>query len=1269
MRFSAINYLFAIITINTIIDRVKGQVYLNKFAVEIEGGHHQADRVAEQLGFINLGQVGSLENHYIFEHHQIEKRSAVPHRHHHIKLITHSQVLWSEQQVAKKRVKRDYIEKTRRETPGVDSPQFHDPLYSKEWYLHGGGNSGYDMNVKPAWAKGYTGKGVVVTLLDDGLEHNHTDLYINYDPEASYDINDNDNDPMPRYDDKNENRHGTRCAGEVSAIANNNKCGVGVAYNARIGGVRMLDGDVSDVVEASSLSLNRQHIDIYSASWGPDDNGKVVDGPAALAKKAFQEGAKKGRNGKGSIFVWASGNGGNNDDSCNCDGYTNSVYTLSISSVSENNKKPWYLEECSSTLATTYSSGENLPIKERQIVTTDLRNQCTESHTGTSASAPLAAGICALALEANPSLTWRDLQHIVVLTANPAPMIDGEWIINGVGRKVSLKYGYGLMDASAMVDLAEVWSTVPPQHVCSSVTDNTHRLIEGGGIAVSIETNGCHDRADSTVRFLEHVQLKLSLRYSRRGALKILLLSPNGTESTLLVPRKHDTQAGEFDRWPLMSVQYWGENPSGKWTLTIQNTGSMSNNGELLEWQIIMYGTEHNPVTKHTSMHHKNGRSKNSRVTERTEMNPTTQYDSDYFDQTTDPDYYGNDQLKCNVECLSGCHGPSADECVDCRHFRIRTNGRCVSQCPDTGYYSNPEQRSCIQCDQSCWTCIGPDRTQCSSCADGFYFIDQLGTCAATCPDEYYADVSAMTCKQCDPTCQTCRHRADKCTSCPGGASLDQNRCVTRCRMNQFRGANGGCYTCSSKCKECTGSTDRNCISCLTGAFFINGTCVSVCPPGFYGNKLAAECLSCDGRCKTCSGPEYNQCLSCKPNLQLNNAVCIRSVACKPDEYKDESGICHRCHNKCKTCSSETRFDCLSCKQNMYLDQGECVSHCGRGYYIHTDRGQDASQVSECRECHMNCRRCSGGRINECTKCEHGLVLSNGECQTKCNSGFYPDVSSVCKRCSKLCIECTGLSSNECTVCATGKVLLSGRCLNNCPAGYYKSLKTQCLKCHRTCRSCSDEGPRSCRSCNHGYMLINGICQRVPSCPLDKYYSISSKECKSCDPLCRTCQGRGSSNCTSCYPTRVYNEQSRECVLCCSDTVRDNCCNCHPDSGICLEDRNIKELSPLEVGIENRQSPITGSDVLLSSHYFGVVAVMSCIVIVCLYFVVFGALQLYSNGLLCFKPEVRYQALPTKYNHHTDKILLTKDDYNDDEEGDNEEEMELYPGDEDVIID
>ncbi|KIH45761.1 peptidase, S8/S53 family [Ancylostoma duodenale] len=148
-------------------------------------------------------------------------------------------------------------------------PDPNDPLWTDMWYLNRAeitGNSKMDHNVKEAWDLGYTGRGVVVTILDDGLERTHPDIAPNYDARASYDVNDRDDDPMPRYEYSDENRHGTRCAGEVAAIFNNSLCIVGIAYNARIGGIRMLDGDVTDAVEAASLGHNSDYVDIYRLS-------------------------------------------------------------------------------------------------------------------------------------------------------------------------------------------------------------------------------------------------------------------------------------------------------------------------------------------------------------------------------------------------------------------------------------------------------------------------------------------------------------------------------------------------------------------------------------------------------------------------------------------------------------------------------------------------------------------------------------------------------------------------------------------------------------------------------------------------------------------------------------------------------------------------------------------------------------------------------------------------------------------------------------------
>lgn len=362
-------------------------------------------------------------------------------------------------------------------------------------------------------------------------------------------------------------------------------CSVGVAFDTSIGGVRMLDGDVTDAVEAQSLSLNPQHIDIYSASWGPDDDGKTVDGPAQLAWKAFVDGVERGRRGLGSIFVWASGNGGREKDSCNCDGYTNSIYTLSVSSATEHGQIPWYSEPCSSTLASTYSSGSG---NDRQIVTSDLRKGCTEGHTGTSASAPLAAGIVALALQANPRLTWRDMQHIVVLTANPNHLSASDWKINGVGKRVSHSYGYGIMDATAMIKLARNWTTVPPQNSCETpYTNGSKSFSSGTSIKSTVYTDGC-----GRVNYLEHVQAVVVLSASNRGEIAIKLKSPSGTESDLLVKRPRDSSSRGFNRWAFMTTHCWGELSHGAWTLEVI---AGSTTGSLDSWTLVTWGTKTPP--------------------------------------------------------------------------------------------------------------------------------------------------------------------------------------------------------------------------------------------------------------------------------------------------------------------------------------------------------------------------------------------------------------------------------------------------------------------------------------------------------------------------------------------------------------------------------------------------------------------------------------------------------------------------------------------------
>ena len=118
-----------------------------------------------------------------------------------------------------------------------------------------------------------------------------------------------------------------------------------------------------------------------------------MDAPPKIVADAFTNGILFGRNGLGSLFIFATGNGGSLHDNCNFDGYTNSIYTITVGAIDKYNNHPEYSEECSAQLVVTYSSGSG-----GHIHTSDWPAQCTTTHGGTSAAAPIASGIYALVM-------------------------------------------------------------------------------------------------------------------------------------------------------------------------------------------------------------------------------------------------------------------------------------------------------------------------------------------------------------------------------------------------------------------------------------------------------------------------------------------------------------------------------------------------------------------------------------------------------------------------------------------------------------------------------------------------------------------------------------------------------------------------------------------------------------------------------------------------------------------------------------------------------
>lgn len=257
-----------------------------------EGGDQEATQLAQEYGFAGARKLpfsDSLYHFYDSGATKFRRKRSLKSKN---QLSMHPKIRKVVQQEGFDRKKRGY-----RDINDIDI-NMNDPLFTKQWYLintgQADGTPGLDLNVAEAWELGYTGKGVTIAIMDDGIDYLHPDLASNYNAEASYDFSSNDPYPYPRYTDDWFNSHGTRCAGEVSAAANNNICGVGVAYSSKVAGIRMLDQPfMTDIIEASSISHMPQIIDIYSASWGPTDDGKTVDGPRELTLQAMADGVNK----------------------------------------------------------------------------------------------------------------------------------------------------------------------------------------------------------------------------------------------------------------------------------------------------------------------------------------------------------------------------------------------------------------------------------------------------------------------------------------------------------------------------------------------------------------------------------------------------------------------------------------------------------------------------------------------------------------------------------------------------------------------------------------------------------------------------------------------------------------------------------------------------------------------------------------------------------------------------------------------------------------
>ena len=140
-----------------------------------------------------------------------------------------------------------------------------------QWHLRNsgqnGGIAGIDLNITQAWNR-WTGRGVTLGIVDDGLETTHADLVAHVDIMNGYDFNEKDADPSPG----SSNHHGTACAGAAAATGNNSQGVSGAAPDAMLAGLRLVSAPTTDEDEAAAFLHASGEIAIKSNSWGPDDD-------------------------------------------------------------------------------------------------------------------------------------------------------------------------------------------------------------------------------------------------------------------------------------------------------------------------------------------------------------------------------------------------------------------------------------------------------------------------------------------------------------------------------------------------------------------------------------------------------------------------------------------------------------------------------------------------------------------------------------------------------------------------------------------------------------------------------------------------------------------------------------------------------------------------------------------------------------------------------------------------------------------------------------
>jgi Ca2+-binding RTX toxin-like protein/subtilisin family serine protease len=474
-----------------------------------------------------------------------------------------------------------------------------DPLASEQWYREA-------LHVSDLGGE-YTGAGITIGVIDDGVDYAHPDLAnqvdlgIDYDAQYHSDTGEHKWPPKPYLP---PDSHGTPVAGIMVAEENNETGIVGLSPDADVASFRVKwsNGQISGAL------AKQNQVDISNNSWGTIDFfGDDFSSAIYMADYAnIRYAVETGRDGYGTIFVFSAGNSRTSGDNVNHHNYQNARETVTVASVAQDDTISSFSTPGAAILVAAY--GENIFTTDR--LGSDGMNRASgdagdyTSFGGTSAAAPEVSAIVALMLEANPNLGYRDVQAILTHSARHPD--SASWKVNaGDSHNLGGLYfnddmGFGIVNAHSAVRLAETWQATNTAHneafAGARLLDISEVIPDGdqeGGYVATFDINSDID--------VEHIELGIDIRHDRLGDLQIEIISPNGTISTVL-DRPSATEGrpfglfGEYSGLPnhlmfdLSSVQFYGEDGKGEWKVIVRDVRA-EEVGKLYGLSLKVYGS------------------------------------------------------------------------------------------------------------------------------------------------------------------------------------------------------------------------------------------------------------------------------------------------------------------------------------------------------------------------------------------------------------------------------------------------------------------------------------------------------------------------------------------------------------------------------------------------------------------------------------------------------------------------------------------------------